>query len=453
MTKFTTFDDHMGPLEAVLAAAKALGATAADAVVADDAALSIGIRLGKIEKCEQAEAASLGLRVFVGQQSAAIATNDLRTLNAKDFAERAVTMAKAAPADPFAGLADPALLAQETYPVDSADPDFSLDAAELQRWCEEAESAAMAVHGVTNSNGADASADRSRFTLMTSTGFAASRITTGYGVSAQVVATGEDGRMVRDYDYSSSVYKSDLKSPIIVGTQAGERTVRQRGSQKIDTMNDIPVIFDARAARSFLGHLLGAISGPTVALGRSFLADKLGQQIFSADITILDEPHLPRGLRSRPFDAEGLQTRPMALVQDGVLNTYLLNQHAARQLQLAPTGHATRGAASQPGVAPSNVTLQPGRLPVADLMRDIKRGLFVTDLIGSGVNGVTGDYSRGASGFLIENGVLTIPVSEITLASTLPHIFSHLVPANDLFRETGVDSPSVRVDGMTLAGR
>lgn len=457
MTKLPVFDDHLGPLDAVIKAARAAGADEADALIGDSRALNYGMRMGKIESCEQSEDSTLGLRVLVrgkdGFQSASVATNDLRALDAQSLAERAVAMARAAPTDPYAGLADASLLATEAFPLDLADPDFALDAVQLQDWCKTMEEAGLSVPGITNSAGANAGASQSRQTLMTSNGFAGSRTSTDCGMSVQLIAAGGDGRMVRDYDYSSAVYLEDLKSPEYIGRRAGERTLRRLGGQKIDTMADIPVIYDARVAKSLLSIFLGAINGSTIALGQSLLVNKLGERVFAEGITILDEPHLPRGPRSRPFDAEGLPTRPRALVENGILNMYMLNLHAARQLKMDPTGHATRGATGAPGISPSNVTLAAGTHSVDTLMSDIKRGLFVTSLSGAGVNTLTGDYSLGVEGILIENGQLTVPVSEVTIASTLQHIFSHLIPASDLVRESGIDSPSIRVDGMTLAGK
>ena len=453
MNKPPVFEDHIAPLEAVIAAARAAGASSADAMIADDSSLSVGIRIGKMEKCEQSGSKALGLRVFVGRQSATISTNDLQSVNARDLAERAVTMAKAAPADEFSGLADADQLATEEVQIDSVDPDFALDAAELQRWCEEAEGAALAMEGITNSEGAEAGAGAYRSTLMTSNGFAGSRASTSYSFSASVLASSADGRMVTDYDYSSAIYRGDLRAPEAVGRRAAERALAMRGADAVETMKDVSVIFDRRISSSMLGHLLSAINGSAVALGRSYLAGKLGEKIFSDAITILDEPHLPRGLRSRPFDAEGLPTRPAAIVEKGVLKSYILNLHSARQLKLAPTGHGARGVGSQPGASASNLALLPGALSPEELRRDIKRGIYVTEFIGYGPNIITGDYSRGIAGFLIENGELTRPITEVTIASTMPHIFREMVAASDLVREFGIDSPTIRVDGMTLAGR
>lgn len=442
------FDDHIGPLEAVIKAARAAGADQANASVGASRSLNYGIRLGKVESCDQSEGASLGLRVLIrgadGYQTATVSTNDLRQVDAVALAERAVAMARVAPADPYEGLAEPGQLATEAWPLDLEDPDFTLDAKQLHAWCAAMEETGLAVSGVTNSGGASAGASQGRSTLMASNGFAGSRAYTDYGVSVSLLAADAEGHMVRDYDYSSAIYAGDLRAMEEIGRRAAARALRRVGGQKIETMTDIPVVFDARIARGLLSHFLGAINGNAIALGQSFLAGRLGEKIFSDSITILDEPHLPRGHRSRPFDGEGLPMRPMNLVTNGVVNTYLLNLHAARQLKMQPTGH---------GSGASNVTLMPGDLPVADLIKDIKRGLFVTELSGQGVNTVTGDYSRGAGGLLIENGQLTVPVAEVTVASTLQHMFGHMIAANDLERETGIDCPTLRVDGMTLAGK
>ncbi len=414
------------------------------ASISESEGLNVGTRLGKLESCEQSGSTSLGLRVFIGQRSASVSTNDLRQLDAAQLASRAVTIARASTEDEYAGLASADQLARETYPVDTNDESFTLDMAALQARAEAGEGAALATAGIINSRGAEAWANRSRYSMASTVGFMASEASTNQGFSVSAIAADRDGGMVIDSDYASTIYLSDLPSPESIGLNAAQKALRQCNSEKIDTMNDVSVIFEAEAARSLLGHFLGAISGGAIALGQSFLVDSLGKEIFARGITILDEPQLPRGLRSRSFDVDGLPTRPLPLVQNGVLKNYLLSLRSARQLKLTPNGRAS-GA--------SNVAIMPGTLSPAELMRGIKRGVYITDLMGPGVNTITGDYSRGLVGLVIEDGELAGAVSEVTIAGTLQHIFAQMIAANDLVRKSGIDSPALRVDGLTLSGK
>ena len=448
------FADHEAPLAAMLKAARAAGADSADASISETESLAVGVRLGQLEDCEQSGGGGLSLRVFVtdsgGQKSASVSTNDLRTLDGdalETLARRAVAIARAGTADPYAGLAEPAQWATHDVPLDLDDPSFELDMAALRTAAETVEGAALAVPGIANSNGGNASASRTRFTLMTqpTSGaiFAASAAETSFSLSAAVIAAEANGEgQVIDYDFSSAAYQSDLRGAEEIGAQAAAYALRQLGGVKAPTMADIPVIFDPRTARSLLSHFLNAISGTAVAQGRSFLAGRLGEQIFADDVMVLDEPHLPRGLRSRAFDSEGLPTCPLPFVQNGKLNYYLMGLKSARQLNLPPLGH---------GSGASNVCFAPGNQSPAELLRGIRRGIYVTDLMGN-VNLITGDYSRGIAGLMIEDGELAGAVNEVTIAGTLQQMFRSLSVANDLVRTTGVDSPTVRVEGMTLAG-
>ena len=305
--------------------------------------------------------------------------------------------------------------------------------------------------GITNSEGADASWGRSRVVLAGSNGFRGTYAGSSHSVSVSVLASGADG-MERDYDYSSAVYGTDLEDAAVVGRRAGERTVKRLGARKPATCK-VPVVYDPRVASSLLGHFSGAICGPAVARQTSFLKDKLGQRIFPAGVGIIDDPHRRRGFRSKPFDAEGLPNARRALIEDGVLTSWILDLRSGRQLGLASTGHAVRGTSSPPSAAPTNLYLEPGTLSPTALIGEIKSGLYVTELIGMGVNGVTGDYSRGATGFWIENGELAYPVNEITIAGNLKDMFLHLTPADDLVFRASVNAPTLRVDGLTVAGR
>jgi PmbA protein len=340
-------------------------------------------------------------------------------------------------------------VAQDWPALDMLDPDEP-DAETLIKRARAAEDAALAVEGVTNSEGAEAGWGRSRIALVASNGFAGGYAGSSHGVSVAVIG-GSGAKMERDYDFASAVHAADLRDPAEIGRNAGERTVKRLGARKMPTTR-VPVVFDPRVARSLISHLLGAISGPSIARGTSFLKDQLGTRIFPEAITITEDPHRTRGHRSKPFDAEGLPNRRRALIDSGVLTTWLLDLRSARQLGLTSTGHAARGTASPPSPAATNVWIEPGAAAPAELMADIASGFYVTELMGMGVNGITGDYSRGAAGFWIENGQLAFPVSEMTVAGNLKDMFARLVAANDLEFRTGADSPTLRIDDLTVAG-
>ncbi|KQM14850.1 TldD/PmbA family protein [Novosphingobium sp. Leaf2] len=434
----------------LVARARSAGADTADAVYGASASEGIQIRLGKLEDVERSETQHIALRVFVGKRSASIGSSDLSLAALDELAARAIDMARAAPEDAFAGLAPDELLSHGDWPA----LDF-LDAHEpapatLRAMAEEAEDAARAVAGITNSDGATASAGHGVFALATSHGFSGAYGSTNRAISASVVGgTGADKQ--RDNAWRSAHHHADLPSPAQIGREAGERTVAKLGAGKLKS-GALPVVFDPRVSGSLVGHLLGAISGSAIARRSSFLLDKLGEQLFAPGLVITDDPHVARGLRSRPFDAEGLPTARRNLVEDGRLTGWLMESASARQLGLAPTGHAARSGGGAPGVSASNVHLAAGTLSPAELMADIKDGVYVTELIGQGVNGVTGDYSRGAAGFRIVDGQLAEPVAEFTIAGHLLRMFAAMVPANDLEWYRAVNVPTVRVDGMTVAG-
>ena len=425
------------------------GADAADAVLFEGTSLSHARRLGKVEKLERSESQDLGLRVLVGKQQAIVSSSDRSPKMLAELVERTLAMARAVPEDPFCGLADPGQIAHDWPQLDMLDPaePSAEELIERARACEEA---ALAVNGVTNSEGAEAGWGRSRIALVASNGFAGGYAGSSHGVSVSVIG-GSGTQMERDYDYASAVYAADLRDPAEIGKSAGERTVKRLGARKMATCR-CPVVFDPRVARSFISHLLGAISGPSIARGTSFLKDKLGQRIFPAAITITEDPHRARGHRSKPFDAEGLANRGRAIIDRGVLTTWLLDLRSARQLGLASTGHAARGTASPPAPAATNIWIEPGTPTPAELMADIQRGFYVTELMGMGVNGLTGDYSRGAAGFWIENGEIAFPVSEMTVAGNLNDMFARLAVANDLEFRAGADSPTLRIDDLAVAG-
>jgi PmbA protein len=435
--------------ERLVKAARSAGADAADAMAVRARSLGIELRDGQVEESESAEGDDLGLRVLVGKRQAVVSTNDLSG-DAKTLAERAVAMAKAAPEDKYAGLADETQLAREFPDLDLIDRALP-DVKQLETMARAAEQAGLAVPGVAKSGGASASAGIGGMVLVTSTGFRGAYLGSSHSLSMLAI-TGEGPGMERDYDYSSVRHAADLESAQKIGRTAGERAVARLNPRKVSTRK-VPVVFDPRITGSLVSHLASAANGASVARKTSFLRDKMGQKLFADGIRIIDDPLRKRGLRSRPFDGEGVAGRKLALVEDGILRSWLLDCATARELSLATTGHAARGVSSVPSPAPSNLHMEAGTLSPDELIADIKDGFYVTDLIGMGANMVTGDYSRGASGFWIENGQRTYPVSEVTIAGHLLDMFRALTPANDLEFRYGVNAPTLRLEGLTVAGQ
>ena len=439
-----------GLAERLVEAARKAGADAADAVAVRSVSQSVEIRDGAVEESERSEGDDLGLRVFVGKRQAVVSTNDLRGNGVQTLAERAVAMARVAPEDRFTGLAEAALLAKNFPDLDLIDPDLP-EVGRLEDLAREAEAAALDVHGVTKSGGASASAGIGGMVLVTSHGFNGAYLASRYGVSMTAIA-GEGTAMERDYDYSSTLHAADLEKPANVGKTAGRRAVERLNPLKAVT-GKVPVVFDRRVAGSLIGSLANALNGAAIARKTSFLMDKLGQEVFAKGIRIIDDPLRKRGQRSRPFDAEGVAGRKLALVEDGVVMTWLLDSATARELGRETTGHASRGVSSSPSPSATNLYLEAGTATPDELVADIEQGFYVTDLIGSGTNIVTGDYSRGASGFWIERGRRTYPVSEVTIAGHLSDMFRTLTPANDLEFRYGTNAPTLRIEGLTVAGR
>ena len=433
----------------LVAAARRAGADQADAVAVRSVSLSVDVRDGAVEELQRAESDDVGLRVLVGKRQASISTNDIRADGVEALAERAIAMARVAPEDKFAGLADPALLARDFPDLDLLDPDMP-GVDRLERHARQAEEAALGVKGVSKSGGASASAGIGGMVLVTSHGFRGATLGSRHSVSMAAIA-GEGTGMEQDYDFSSTLHAGDLEAADEVGRRAGARAVERLNPRKVATRR-VPVVFDARISGSLVNHLSGAANGASVARKTSFLREKLGQKIFASGIAIIDDPLRKRGQRSRSFDAEGVATRKLFLVEDGVLKTWLLDCGTARELNLKTTGHAQRGVSSVPSPGPSNLYLAPGTKTPDELIADIEDGFYITDLIGSGVNMVTGDYSRGASGFWIEHGRRTYPVSEVTIAGHLTEMFAKLTPANDLEFRFGTNAPTLRVEGLTVAG-
>lgn len=431
-------------------AARKAGADAADVLYIGDAATEVQVRLGELEDVQRSEGEEIGLRFFLGKRSASVSSSDLSEEALSALVERAAAMAREAPEDDSAGLApEDRLLRGAGVDVDG-DDGRDPSPADLKERALAAEAAARSIKGITNSEGAALSAGRSVIALATSHGFCRGYRTSGYGASASVIA-GSGSTMQRDYATHNVRHFEDLDAPEAIGRRAGDRALARLNPVRVPS-GAMPVVFDPRVGGSLIGHMLGAISGPSIARKTSFLLGREGEQVFAKGIVIRDDPHRPRGLRSKPFDGEGMATSPSNLVEDGRLTGWLLDSASARQLRREPTGHSTRGIGGPPGAGATNVDLLPGTVSKRDLIRDIKRGLYVTELIGHGVNPVTGDYSRGASGFLIEDGEITAPIAEITIAGNLIEMFMALTPAGDLEHRRAVNVPTVRIEGMTVAG-
>ncbi|WP_421696351.1 TldD/PmbA family protein [Aestuariivirga sp.] len=429
--------------EAVSHALK-LGADAVHAVAADGRSTEIAILDGKIEKVEQSEARDISLKVYAGKSSASISGSVLTREAIHRLAETALNMARLAPPDPFAGIADPGQIATVIPELDLAANDLP-DPQALEELARRAEASGLAVPGVTKSAGAGASRSETSVGVVISNGFAQGYRRTGVGLSMSAIA-GEGLGMQRDYDYTSAIHFVDLRDPETIGRSAGERAVKRVNPRKVKSQS-VPVIYDRRVASGLIGHLLGAINGAAIARGTSFLKESLGQQVFGSHISIIEDPHMLRGMGSRPFDGEGLGCTRRALIENGVLSGWILDLRSARQLGLAPTGQGSRG-----GPSTSNVFLPAGAQSPEEQIKAISQGLYVTELIGSSVNTVTGDYSRGASGYWIENGELTFPVSEITIAGNLKDMFKTIVPASNLEFRASVNAPNCLVEGLTIAG-
>jgi PmbA protein len=435
--------------ERLVEAARAAGADAADAVALRSVSLGVDARDGRVEESERSESDDVGLRVLVGRRQAVVSTNDIRGDGVATLAERAVAMARVAPEDPYAGLAERDQLTRQIPDLDLLDPDMP-SVAHLEELALAAEAAALAVPGVTKSSGASASAGIGGMVLVTSHGFHGAYLGSRHSLSMMAIA-GQGLEMERDYEFSSALHARDLDDAAKVGRMAGERAVKRLKPRKTETRK-VPIVFDPRVSGGLIGHLAGAINGSAVARKTSFLKDRMGEQLFAPGIRVVDDPLRPRGLRSRPFDAEGVAGRALAMVEDGRLVSWFLDSATARELGLKTTGHAQRGVSSAPSPGATNLHLEPGAATPDTLIGDIADGFYVADLIGVGVNMVTGDYSRGAAGFWIENGELTYPVSEVTIAGHLTDMFRTLTPANDLTFRFGTNAPTVRVEGLTVAG-
>lgn len=422
----------------------------ADCLLVRGTSSSASMRLGEIEDLSSSEGFDLGLRVIAGQRQASVSTSDLRRTSLEEIVERAIAMARVAPEDPYCGLASKAQILTSGAPdLDMFDP-TELSPERLIELAGATEAAALAVKGVTNSGGADCSFGSAEVLVAASNGFSGQYKGSSFVISAAVIA-GEGTEMERDYEYSSARHFNDLESPEKVGKAAGTRAVARLNPRKLQTRN-MPVVYAPRVANSLLGHLAAGINGRAVARETSFLKDKLGDRLFPENVRIVDDPLRIRGLKSKPFDGEGLATEALNLVQEGILLSWVMDCASARQLGLVSNGRASRGTSGPPSPATTNLYMEAGELSPEELISDISEGLYVSELIGMGVNTVTGDYSRGAVGFFIENGEITYPVSELTVAGKLVEMFAGITPASDLEFRYGINAPTIRVETMTVAG-
>lgn len=438
-------------LHDLVGAALKSGADAAEAVFANRRALSVTVRMGELEEVEREESREIGLRVFLGKRQATVSGSDISAVARAKLVERAIAMARLAPEDPYAGFAPAERLARGPFPdlqlYDATEP----SAERLEESARLTEEAARAIDGVTNTDGGTASWSTGEWRLVTSGGFEGPHRASAFSLSASAIA-GEGSEMERGGEGRTTRWSDDLPGAEAIGAEAGRRAVQRLGARKIASTT-APVIFENRLASSLLGPLVGAISGPSVARGTSFLKDRLGQPVFARGVNIVDDPHKMRGLGSSPFDDEGVANELRAIIDDGVLTTWLLNSASARQLGLETSGHASRGLAGPPGVSTTNLTLMPGDKDQAALIREAGAGLLVTSMFGPSLNGNTGDWSVGCSGFWFEGGELAWPVTEITVAGNLKDIYARLVPGSDLEIRGSTNAPSLLVDGLAIAGR
>ena len=445
-----TENNMLERLDDLMLRAKKQGADGADAVYVHGVSLSTSQRMGQPEHLERAEGADIGLRILIGKRQAIASTSNISDPALDELLDRALAMAKVVPEDEFCGLAPEDLLAGDTPELDEADT-TQPSAKTLNDLAVRAESAALAVNGVNNSEGGDAGWSRSLVALVASNGFSRTRVRTGFSLGIAVLA-GEGTAMERDYDWATAVHFEDLPEPEEIGRRAGEQAVKRLGPRKVKTAQ-VPIIYDPRVSEAIPTHLAGAINGAAVARGTTFLKNKMGEQVMAKGLTIIDDPLRRRGLRSKGFDGEGIATKRRALIEDGVLKTWVLDLRSARQLGLKTTGNASRGTSSPPTPSATNLHLEAGTISRDDLIKDVEQGFYVTEMMGRGINIVTGDYSRGATGFWIENGEIAAPVSEVTIAGNLQDMFMQMTPADDLVFRYGTNAPTVRVDGMTVAGK
>lgn len=445
--------DTLALLDDVLTLARKAGADNADAVMDVSSSVSVRRRLGKAEALTRSEESEIGLRVFVGKRQAIVSSSDTSASALKDMAERAVAMARAVPDDPWCGIADPDQImrsvdAQQIAALELYDTS-EISVEDMAARADAAEDAARAIKGISNSDGSEFAAGHNTTAIAASNGFAGKYQSSGFSLSVSVIAGSGTG-METDYAYDSTTFLSDLRDAAMIGREAGERATRALNPRK-GTTRMMPIILDRRISGSIVNALAAACSGSLVAKGTSMFKHKMGEQVAAPAITIIDDPFIKRGARSNPFDDEGLMPQKRAVINGGVLSGWFLDLASARQLGLNPTGNGARGTSSPPSPKPANLYLQNGTHNLKSLIGDIEQGFYVTEFLGSGGSVVTGDYSRGAKGFWIENGEITYAVSEMTIAGNLKSMFMNTTPANDLEIRYGIDAPTLRIDGMTVA--
>ncbi len=438
--------------EAMLTAAKAAGADAADVMAIEGRSVTIDVRAGALEQAERAEGTDIGLRVLIGQRQACVSASDISIGTIKALAERAVAMAKEAPEDPYAGLADPDQLTQmrDSRALQLADPASEPSPDALQRDALEAEAAALAISGVSQVQAATATYSQRGIHIAATNGFSGGYTRTDRGLYCTAIV-GENTGMEREYDGDSRIFQSDLRAASDIGQTAGQRAVARLGARKPPT-GAYPVLFDERISSSLIGHLLAAANGGAIARGGSWLRNRLEKQVLPVALNVTEDPLRPRVSGSRMFDAEGLPVARREIVKDGILTGWALDLANARKLNMAPTGSAMRGTSAPPSPGYWNVALTQGAQTRKELLSDMGTGLLVTSMIGTTINPNTGDYSRGASGFWVENGEITYPVNECTIAGNLMDMLMRIVPGNDARTHLSRVVPSLLIEGMTLAG-
>jgi PmbA protein len=433
-------DTIKNSLNLLLDTAKKLGAESAAVMGGESTSINVTARLGKLESVERNESKSIGLQIIDNKRKVNLSSTNFNKDALIELVESAMSMIKSIPEDEFCGLADKEMLYKGDLDLDLVDS-YIPENNHLLSNSIEAEDSALSINGVTNSEGASSSYSKNKVFLATSDGFYNYKEKTNYSSSISVIA-GSGTKMERDYEYQSKVHNEDLDTPKNIGEVAANRAVSRLNPKKVKS-NSVPIIFDPRVSGSLLSLFTGGISGQAVARGTSFLKDKMEETIFTKDIQIIDDPHVLRGQGSRTFDGEGVETKKIKLINNGTLKSWLLSSQSARQLNLKTTGHSS-------GV--SNLYMEPGNKSNTDLISSIKEGFYVTEMMGMSFNQVTGDYSRGATGFWIEKGEKTYPVSEVTIAGNIIDMYSMLTPASDLKLITGIDAPTILIEKMMVAG-
>ena len=423
------------------------GADSADIVIARNLSKNIGCRLGKLEEVEQSETQILGLRTFIGNRNAIISTNNLSKESINESIERVIEMTKLAPEDSFVSLVKDT--AENIQDLDLYD-DYDLSSNQLKDLALEAENESLKSKKITNSNGASSSQSKTSVYLATTNGFSGGYKKSNFSISCSVIA-GNTTDMQTDYDYDSKIHFKDLKDSYALGQKAAENAIAKCNPIKIKTcVSDI--VFDPKVSRTIISHFSSLINGSSVVRGSSFLCKSMNKSIFNKGINIVDDPKILKGMASRPFDDEGCDMEKINIIEDGILKSWILDSTTAKQLNLKSNSRASRGMSSPPSPSSTNMFLENGSKSVDEIIRTISDGFYVTDLIGQGVNLITGDYSRGAAGFKIKDGKISFPISEVTIAGNLKDMFSRMIPANDLEFKYSINSPTIFIEGMTVAG-